>query len=119
MLAARAAPHRSRWAIRPTTSPSYEDSIEADAKRTNRDATELLYDRLLERDGRELFLVPVLNYSELTADPIREMMYHPRAVARASATAARTAALICDASHPDVHAHALGARPQPRRAHPP
>ena len=32
----------------------------------------------------------------------------------ASATAAPTCGAICDASNPDVHAHALGARPHPR-----
>ena len=70
---------------------------EAIAKRTNRDATELLYDRMLERDGRELLLVPVLNYSELSADPIREMMFHPRASLGLGDGGAHCG-VICDAS---------------------
>ena len=81
----------------PNYEPSYEDSIEAIAKRTNRDAVELLYDRMLERDGRELLLVPVLNYSELSADPIREMMYHPRASLGLGDGGAHCG-VICDAS---------------------
>src|SRR5262249_30863038 len=82
---------------RDSDEPGYEDSIEAIAKSTGRDATELLYDRMLERDGRELFLVPVLNYSELTADPIREMMYHPRASLGLGDGGAHCG-VICDAS---------------------
>jgi N-acyl-D-amino-acid deacylase len=81
----------------PDYEPAYEDSIEAIAKGTGRDAIELLYDRMLERDGRELFLVPVLNYSELSADPIREMMYHPRASLGLGDGGAHCG-VICDAS---------------------
>ena len=81
----------------PNYEPGYEDSIEAEALRTGRDATELLYDRMLARDGKELFLVPVLNYSELTADPIREMMYHPRASLGLGDGGAHCG-VICDAS---------------------
>jgi N-acyl-D-aspartate/D-glutamate deacylase len=81
----------------PNYEPTYEDSIEAEAKRLGRDATELLYEKLLERDGRELFLVPVLNYSKLTADPIREMMYHPAAVLGLGDGGAHCGT-ICDAS---------------------
>jgi N-acyl-D-aspartate/D-glutamate deacylase len=81
----------------PNYEPAYEDSIEAIAKGQGRNATELLYERLLERDGRELFLVPVLNYSELIADPIREMMYHPAAVLGLGDGGAHCGT-ICDAS---------------------
>jgi N-acyl-D-amino-acid deacylase len=81
----------------PDYEPRYEDSIEARAAREGRDATELLYERMLERDGRELFLVPVLNYSQLSADPIREMLHHPRAALGLGDGGAHCG-LICDAS---------------------
>jgi len=81
----------------PNYEPSYEDSIEALAKEARRDPIELLYDRMLARDGRELFLVPVLNYSELTADPIREMLFHPRAALGLGDGGAHCG-IICDAS---------------------
>ena len=81
----------------PDYEPRYEDSIEAVAAREGRDATELLYERMLERDGKELFLVPVLNYSQLTADPIREMLYHPRAALGLGDGGAHCG-IICDAS---------------------
>ena len=81
----------------PNYEPSYEDSVEASAKAQGRVSEELLYDRMLERDGRELFLVPVLNYSELSANPIREMMLHPRAALGLGDGGAHCG-IICDAS---------------------
>jgi N-acyl-D-aspartate/D-glutamate deacylase len=81
----------------PNYEPSYEDSVEAVAKRRGIDPHAYLYDRMLERDGRELFLVPVLNYSELSADPIREMMHHPNAVLGLGDGGAHCG-VICDAS---------------------
>ncbi len=81
----------------PNYEPGYEDSVEAIAKREGRDPGELIYDKMLERDGRELFLVPVLNYSRLTADPIREMMFHPNAALGLGDGGAHCAT-ICDAS---------------------
>jgi N-acyl-D-aspartate/D-glutamate deacylase len=81
----------------PNYEPSYEDSLEAKAKAAGSDPEAFLYDSMLERDGRELFLVPVLNYSELSGDPIREMMYHPRAALGLGDGGAHCG-IICDAS---------------------
>lgn len=81
----------------PNYEPSYDDSIEAVARRAGVDAIELMYDRMLDRDGRELFLVPLLNYSGGNADPIREMMYHPRAALGLGDGGAHCG-MICDAS---------------------
>jgi N-acyl-D-aspartate/D-glutamate deacylase len=81
----------------PNYEPGYEDSIEAIAKGAGLDPVACLYDRMLERDGCELFLVPVLNYSELNADPIREMMHHPNAVLGLGDGGAHCG-IICDAS---------------------
>jgi N-acyl-D-aspartate/D-glutamate deacylase len=81
----------------PSYEPAYEDSIEAIARAQGVDPQAFLYDRMLERDGRELFLVPVLNYSGLTADPIREMMHHPNAVLGLGDGGAHCG-VICDAS---------------------
>ncbi|HEB90727.1 MAG TPA: D-aminoacylase, partial [Deltaproteobacteria bacterium] len=81
----------------PNYEPGYEESIEAIAKASGRDPAEYLYDCMLEREGRELFLVPVLNYSTLSADPIREMMFHPNAVLGLGDGGAHCG-IICDAS---------------------
>ena len=81
----------------PNYEPSYEDSVEAKAKAAGCDPEAFLYDGMLEREGRELFLVPVLNYSELSGEPIREMMYHPRAALGLGDGGAHCG-IICDAS---------------------
>jgi len=81
----------------PQYEPAYEDSIESMALREGRDPEELLYDRMLDQDGRELLLVPVLNYSELSAEPLREMMLHPRAALGLGDGGAHCG-IICDAS---------------------
>jgi N-acyl-D-aspartate/D-glutamate deacylase len=81
----------------PNYEPSYDDSIEAIAKSMGISAGDYLYDRMLEHDGRELFMVPVLNYSGLIADPIREMMQHPHAVLGLGDGGAHCG-MICDAS---------------------
>jgi N-acyl-D-aspartate/D-glutamate deacylase len=79
--------------------PREEDSVAGRAEREGRDPKELLYELMLEDDGRAMLLVPVLNYSNRTCDPIYEMMHHPRAVLGLSDGGAHCA-LICDASIP-------------------
>jgi len=81
----------------PRYEPTREESIAGIAEREGRDPEELLYDRMLARDGKELFLVPVLNYSEGSCDPIREMMLHPFAALGLGDGGAHCG-IICDAS---------------------
>jgi N-acyl-D-amino-acid deacylase len=79
--------------------PSEDDSIQEVAKREGRDPAELLYDVMLENEGRATLLVPILNYSYRSCDPIYEMMHHPRAVLGLGDGGAHCG-LICDASIP-------------------
>ncbi len=81
----------------PNYEPAYEDSIEAIAKRAGRDPEDVLYDQLLESEGRALVMMPVLNYAELSCEPIREMILHPRAALGLGDGGAHCG-LICDAS---------------------
>jgi N-acyl-D-aspartate/D-glutamate deacylase len=81
----------------PRYEPTREESIAGVAEREGRDPEELLYERMLARDGRELFLVPVLNYSQGSCDPIREMMLHPFAALGLGDGGAHCG-IICDAS---------------------
>jgi N-acyl-D-amino-acid deacylase len=81
----------------PNYEPAWEDSIEGLARASGADPVELLYDRMLERNGKELFLVPLLNYSGGNADPIRAMMQHPRAALGLGDGGAHCG-MICDAS---------------------
>jgi N-acyl-D-aspartate/D-glutamate deacylase len=81
----------------PRYEPTREESIAGIAEREGRDPEELLYDRMLARDGKELFLLPVLNYSQGSCDPIREMMLHPFAALGLGDGGAHCG-IICDAS---------------------
>jgi N-acyl-D-aspartate/D-glutamate deacylase len=81
----------------PDYEPAPEASIAARAQREDRDPTDLLYDLLLEQDGRELLLRPLLGYSRFTQDPIREMVLHPTSALGLGDGGAHVGA-ICDAS---------------------
>ncbi|MDL4820158.1 N-acyl-D-amino-acid deacylase family protein [Actinomadura opuntiae] len=84
---------------RPDYEPAPQDSVAARAAATGRDPLDLFYDLLLEDDGRNLMLLPLLNYSERSLDPVREMLTHPRAVLGLGDGGAHCG-FICDASLP-------------------
>jgi len=81
----------------PDYEPPREASIAALAERAGRDPWDLFYDLLLENDGRELLLRPLLGYSNFTQDPIREMVLHPTSALGLGDGGAHVGA-ICDAS---------------------
>ncbi len=83
----------------PNYEPALEDSITGIAEREGRGAEDVLYDRMLEQDGRELLLFPLLNYSDGNCDAIYEMLHHPRAVLGLGDGGAHCG-IICDASIP-------------------
>src|SRR5262245_36738069 len=64
----------------PDYEPAAEASVAAIAKRAGRPADAVLYDLMLRHDGRELLFFPVLNYAGCNAEPLREMLLHPRSV---------------------------------------
>src|SRR6185436_16741286 len=76
----------------PNYEPAPEASIAAEATRTGRDPYEVLYDRMLELDGRQLLMLAILSYSDGDLEALRDMRRE----------------------HDDVPAHALGARPLAR-----
>jgi N-acyl-D-aspartate/D-glutamate deacylase len=63
------------------------------------DRFELLYDGLLEMDGKQLLMLTLLNYSNLSVAPVREMLLHPRSAFGLGDGGAHCGA-ICDASMP-------------------
>jgi N-acyl-D-aspartate/D-glutamate deacylase len=81
----------------PDYEPDPTDSIAAIAAREGRDPWDLYYDLLLEDDGRELLLRPLLGYAQFTQDPIREMVLHPATALGLGDGGAHVGA-ICDAS---------------------
>jgi len=82
---------------RPDYEPAADQSLAALAERDGRDPSDYLYDLLLEDDGRELLLRPLLGYSNFTQDPIREMVLHPATALGLGDGGAHVGA-ICDAS---------------------
>src|SRR5262245_2893804 len=64
----------------PDYEPPPETSVAAVASREGRAPEAVLYDLMLRHEGRELLFYPVLNYAGCTAEPIREMILHPRSV---------------------------------------
>jgi len=83
----------------PDYEPSAEASIASVARRRGVRPEEVVYDLLLERDGRELLYLPFLNYSCFDFEPIREMLLHPRTVIGLADGGAHCG-VICDAGTP-------------------
>ena len=64
----------------PDYEPDRADSITALAASRGIPATELAYDLMLERDGKEFLYAPLLGYTEGNFDALREMLDHPSSV---------------------------------------
>src|SRR3954465_8520217 len=83
----------------PDYEPAPERSIAAIAAREGRDPEGVLYDVMLQHDGRGLVMKALLGYSYGKLDDMREMILHPNAVLGLSDGGAHCGA-ICDASIP-------------------
>jgi N-acyl-D-aspartate/D-glutamate deacylase len=77
--------------------PAPEESIRSIAKRRGVDPWEVAYDVLLEDDGREFLLWPLLNYGNHSYDGLLEMMEDPISVHGLGDSGAHVG-LVCDAS---------------------
>ena len=79
--------------------PAAGDSVAAQAQREGRNPAEIVYDMLMEKDGRGYIYLPLLNYARFNFDHIHEMMQHPATVLSLSDGGAHCG-VICDASFP-------------------
>ncbi len=61
----------------PDYEPGPEKSILAIAQREQRDPHEVLYDKMLELDGRQLSMLAILSYHDGDLEALREMLEHP------------------------------------------
>ena len=83
----------------PDYEPGPERTVKALAEAAGVDLDDMLYDKLLEDDGKALLLFPFLNYADGDAEPLREMLLHPAGVIGLSDGGAHCG-VICDASQP-------------------
>ena len=83
----------------PDYEPSPEKSVAAMAKREGREPREIVYDIMMENDGRGFVYLPLIGYANGDLEAIRAMMEHPKTVFGLSDGGAHCG-LICDASMP-------------------
>jgi N-acyl-D-aspartate/D-glutamate deacylase len=69
-----------RLGAHPNYEPPKEDALFAEAMRTGKKPLEVIYDALLENDGKELLYFPVYNYAGFDLDAVHEMLSHPLAL---------------------------------------
>jgi N-acyl-D-aspartate/D-glutamate deacylase len=81
----------------PDYEPGPEKSIAAIAVREARDPYEVLYDRLLGREGKELLMLTILGYSDGDLEAVRAMLEHPASAFGLGDAGAHCGA-ICDAT---------------------
>ncbi|MBV8691846.1 MAG: amidohydrolase family protein [Actinobacteria bacterium] len=83
----------------PDYEPGPDKTLAAIAAREGRSPLDVAYDYMLADDGRGMLHVPILNYSQGSLEPIREMLLHPQA-ALGLADGGTHCGVICDASMP-------------------
>jgi N-acyl-D-amino-acid deacylase len=81
----------------PDYEPGPERSIQTMAEKEGRDPYDLLYDRLLDLDGREFLMRTILGYSDGNLEAVRSMLEHPCSAFGLGDGGAHCGA-ICDAS---------------------
>ncbi|MEO7091793.1 MAG: amidohydrolase family protein [Polyangiales bacterium] len=83
----------------PDYEPPRDASLFAESMRTGKKPLEVIYDALLENDGKELLYFPVFNYTSFDLDVVGEMLAHPLSLPGLSDGGAHVGT-VCDASFP-------------------
>jgi N-acyl-D-aspartate/D-glutamate deacylase len=83
----------------PDYEPPPEASVAARAAREGRDPLDLMYDLLLERDGRELLFAPAANYNDGDYEAALAMLRHPHTIVGLGDGGAHCGS-ICDSNFP-------------------
>ncbi len=81
----------------PDYEPPMESSLYAEAYAKGEAPLSVIYDALLEDDGKQLLYFPIYNYTELSLDNVRTMLAHPAALPGLSDGGAHVGT-VCDAS---------------------
>lgn len=83
--------------------PEYEQTAETSVLRMAEErgipALEMIYDLLLQDEGRALLYFPIYNYTEMNFDNLHTMMQHPQSIMGLSDGGAHVGT-ICDSSFP-------------------
>jgi N-acyl-D-aspartate/D-glutamate deacylase len=83
--------------------PQYEQGAETSvlhmAQERGVSALEMIYDLMLEEEGRALLYFPIYNYTDMNFDAVYQMMTHPQAIMGLSDGGAHVGT-ICDSSFP-------------------
>jgi N-acyl-D-aspartate/D-glutamate deacylase len=83
----------------PNYEPAVAECFAAEAMRTGESVLSVVYDALLEQDGKALLYFPLYNYTEMSLDICRKMLTHPLALPGLSDGGAHVGT-VCDASFP-------------------
>ena len=86
-----------RLGQRPDYEPAPSESFGAAAMRRGEPVLSLIYDAMLEQEGKALLYFPVYNYTGMNLDVVHEMLTHPLALPGLSDGGAHVGT-ICDAS---------------------
>ncbi len=86
-----------RLGEKPNYEPAPTESFGAAAMSRGEAVLSLIYDAMLEQDGRALLYFPVYNYAGMNLDAVHEMLTHPLALPGLSDGGAHVGT-ICDAS---------------------
>lgn len=83
----------------PDYEPGPEKSVAAIAARSGKSPQEVIFDIMMENDGKGFVYMPLLGYANGDLEAIRTMMMHPQAIFSLSDGGAHCG-IICDASIP-------------------
>ncbi|MCC6719046.1 MAG: amidohydrolase family protein [Acetobacteraceae bacterium] len=83
----------------PDYEPAPEASVAAVAARHGRDPEAVVYDMLMERDGRNVLYRPIINYAYGDLEAVKTMMQDPHTIMGLGDGGAHVS-IICDASAP-------------------
>ena len=83
----------------PNYEPGFEQSLFIEAQTKGVTPLEVIYDAMLEHDGRQLLYFPIFNYTEMSLDVVHTMLSHPLTLPGLSDGGAHVGT-VCDASFP-------------------
>ena len=83
----------------PDYEPARASSVAGIARAQGRTEMEVFYDVLMEDDGRKFVMRPLLNYTDFSLDPVREMLANPN-TAWGLGDGGAHCGTTCDASTP-------------------